>query len=141
MAVAAVKTVGDIGYGTSSSTARAPLSVRDAATSQAFQIGELQGSQLAGARAETSTPDGYEGTGPLPRQLAQITPTRVPNFGSVGLVPIAYFIQEKSEAQSSGSPNGLARGLGPHAANKGAGIYESSKRAIEGTAQENYRFS
>ncbi len=141
MAVAAVKTVGDVGYGSSSSTARAPLSVRDAASSRAYQIGELQGSQLAGARAETSTPDGYEGTGPLPRQLAQITPTRVPNFGNIGLVPIAYFIQEKSEAQASGPNSGLARGLGPHAANKGAGTYESAKRDIEGAAQENYRFS
>ncbi|MBF0267710.1 MAG: hypothetical protein HQL44_03870 [Alphaproteobacteria bacterium] len=124
-------------------TARASGVVRDAAFSQSSQISELSGAQLTGTRADASTPDGFEGLGVQHRLAAQQQQTRqaqIPSFGSQGLVPMAFFAQERSEATAQ-SNNSLARGLGPHAAGKGAGTYESAKRNIEGGPEANYRYS
>ncbi|CAA6605505.1 hypothetical protein MTBLM1_60038 [Rhodospirillaceae bacterium LM-1] len=141
MAVNTVRGTVSIGYGPAT-TARASGVVRDAAFSQSSQISELSGAQLAGTRAEASTPDGFEGLGVQHRLVAQqqAKQAQIPSFSSQGLVPMAFFAQERSDA-SAQSNNSLARGLGPNAAGKGAGTYESAKRNIEGGPEANYRYS
>jgi hypothetical protein len=140
MAVSPVKTATSIGYGLPAS-ARAPGGVRDASFSSASQISELQGAQIAGTRAEASTPDGFEGFG-VQQKLAQpqAIQARVPSFSNVGLAPMAFFAQERTDANAA-SNNSLSRGLGPDASSKGAGTYESAKRTIQGGPEANYRYS
>lgn len=140
MAVQTVKSTDSVGYGPAS-TARAPGAVRDAVTSLATQISELNGAQLAGPRADASTPDGFEGFGRLPKAMAatsQNTAKQLPSFGSMGLAPMAYFAQERGETSSS---SGALRNLGPNASSRGAGTYEFAKRTIQGGPEANYRYS
>lgn len=141
MAVPTVRSTDSVGYG-SASVARAPGAVRDAVTSLGTQIDELNGSQLAGPRAEASTPDGFEGFGNLPRAAAAAawnsSARQLPNFSSMGLAPMAYFAQERSDSSSS---SGSLRNLGPNASSRGAGTYEFAKRTIEGGPEARYRYS
>ncbi|MBF0356702.1 MAG: hypothetical protein HQL43_15850 [Alphaproteobacteria bacterium] len=142
MAVAPLKASASSSYGPSLGVARAPSSVRDAVASRASQIAELQGAHLAGTRAEASTPDNFEGFGPLARRpVVSTPPLQIPRFSIVGLAPMAYFAQERTDSASSSSANAASRGLGPHAAGKGAAVYESAKRSIDGAPQASYRFS
>lgn len=140
MAVSTVRSTDGVGYGLAS-VARAPGAVRDAVTSLGTQIDALNGSQLAGPRADASTPDGFEGFGNLPKAAtaaAQNTAKQLPSFGSIGLAPMAYFAQERSDASSS---SGSMRNLGPNASSRGAGTYDFAKRTIAGEPEERYRYS
>lgn len=140
MAVQTVRSTDSVGYGPVSA-ARAPGTVRDAVTSLASQINELNGAQLAGPRAEASTPDGFEGFGRLPKAAvaaSQNMAKQVPSFGSMGLAPMAYFAQERGD---SASAPGALRNLGPNASSRGAGTYEFAKRTIEGGPEARYRYS
>lgn len=139
MAVPTVRSTDSVGYGPVSS-ARAPGAVRDAVTSLGTQIDALNGAQLAGPRAEASTPDGFEGFGNLPKAAtaAQNTAKQLPSFGSIGLAPMAYFAQERGDTSSS---SGALRNLGPNASSRGAGTYDFAKRTIAGVPEARYRYS
>lgn len=132
MAVSSVRTASSLGYG-SVSAGRGAASVRDAGAAAFHQIEALQGglgAETFGLAQQSSRSGGLAGQ------------ARVPIFSSLGLVPMAFFLQEKATSAGSGQQdNSLGRGLGPNAAGRGAGVYDAARRTIEGGKEENWRYS